>query len=233
MMTLGRSGARVDAMNTPRGALQSPSAGSRAGLGVLVRPGPPHRRSRLCNLAKRTDRSFHWQMDAWAVRSVDPFFAADQANLMARPEQLRRQIAFLKDASDGRAPRRVIHYVPLGTTAWRETPVWPPAGVKMSRFSLAGPGKLSQSTPSARGADTYVVDFTASTGESNRWRTQLGGAFVSYEDRAAADRKLLVYAGEPVSRDMELAGRPLARLNLSVTRWMPLSSLSRRYRPGR
>lgn len=214
----GPSGARVDAMNTASRAaaiaerrvpVQVWASWFDAGTAASAI-------ERFVTLPNVPTEVFIGSWTHGGGRSVDPFFAADQVNLMARSEQLRRQIGFLKNAIDGRSIKRVIHYVPLGTTTWRETPVWPPAGVKTSRFFLTGRGTLSQSTPLARGTDNYAVDFTASTGEANRWRTQLGGAFVSYDDRAAADRKLLVYDSEPVSRDMELAGRPLARLSLSV-----------------
>jgi putative CocE/NonD family hydrolase len=148
--------------------------------------------------------------------SVDPFFPVEQANVMEKPEQFRRQIGFLTDALAGRLPPHVIHYVPIGTTKWRDTPVWPPMGIKVERHALVAPGLMSRGKPATEGTDVYAVDFTASVGKQDRYRTQLGGLPVRYPDRAAADRKLLVYDGEAMSRDVELAGRPKVQLKLSV-----------------
>lgn len=35
--------------------------------------------------------------------------------------------------------------------------------------------------------DSYMVDFTASSGKQTRWHTQLGGGDVVYPDRAQED----------------------------------------------
>jgi putative CocE/NonD family hydrolase len=61
------------------------------------------------------------------------------------------------------------------------------------------------------------VDFTASSGSATRWHTQLGGGDVVYPDRAEADRKLLVYTGEPLARDVEVTGSPILTLALAST----------------
>lgn len=214
----GPSGARVDAMNTASRA----AAIAEARVPVQVWASwfdagtAASAIERYLTLSVVPTELFIASWTHGGGHSVDPFFSADQPNVMERPEQLRRQIDFLKDALDGRGPPRVIHYVPIGATKWRDTSSWPPVGVKNSRFFLTGPGALSKSPARGSEADSYAVDFSATTGKPNRWRTQLGGGLVSYEDRAAADRKLLVYDSEPMTRDMELAGRPRARLSVSV-----------------
>jgi len=112
----------------------------------------------------------------------------------------------------------MIHYVPLGSTEWRETHQWPPAGVTSRKFYLSNGNALADKSPHGEGADTYGVDFSATTGTTNRWRTQLGGDPVIYPTRAADDAKLLVYTSGAFDNDLELAGRAAVHLHLSVDR---------------
>ncbi|MGE5677858.1 MAG: CocE/NonD family hydrolase, partial [Pseudomonadota bacterium] len=75
---------------------------------------------------------------------------------------------------------------------------------------------LSESRPEgASGSDSYKVDFTATTGESNRWRTNLGGGRIAYPNRAEEDKKLLVYTSEALTEDVEITGVPVVTLNMS------------------
>ncbi|HEV2765082.1 MAG TPA: CocE/NonD family hydrolase, partial [Pyrinomonadaceae bacterium] len=77
------------------------------------------------------------------------------------------------------------------------------------------PGQSSAPAADA-GADTYAVDFEASTGEKNRWRTQLGGPVV-YPDRAAEDARLLTYTSPPLAADTEITGHPVVTLHVTST----------------
>jgi putative CocE/NonD family hydrolase len=65
------------------------------------------------------------------------------------------------------------------------------------------------------GADRYAVDFEATTGQSNRWYTQLGGSDVIYPDRKEEDRKLLTYTSKPLDKEIEITGHPLVTLYVS------------------
>jgi putative CocE/NonD family hydrolase len=69
----------------------------------------------------------------------------------------------------------------------------------------------------AEATDTYTVDFTASSGPTTRWHTQLGGGDVIYADRAREDRKLLTYTGAPLASDVEITGSPVLSLALAST----------------
>jgi putative CocE/NonD family hydrolase len=114
------------------------------------------------------------------------------------------------------AGRRLDYHV-VGAGVWRSTPVWPPEGVRSERLYLARGNRLSTLPPTARtGADRHQIDPSATTGLANRWRTQIGCPPVAHDDRAAADRKLLVYDGARLDRPLEITGAPVARLHLAV-----------------
>lgn len=61
------------------------------------------------------------------------------------------------------------------------------------------------------------MDFTASSGTQTRWHTQLGGGDVVYPDRAAEDKKLLIYTSAPLEADLEITGSPVLALEMAST----------------
>lgn len=65
--------------------------------------------------------------------------------------------------------------------------------------------------------DNYSVDYTTTTGMTNRWWTQMGGGDVVYPDRAAEDTKLLVYETSPLERDLLVTGTPELTLQIAST----------------
>ena len=87
----------------------------------------------------------------------------------------------------------------------------------MVRWYLSENNKLTLSAPtSSAGADTYAVNFEATTGEKNRWHTQVGGP-VEYPDRAEEDKKLLTYTSEPLAADTEITGHAVIDLLVTST----------------
>jgi uncharacterized protein len=125
-----------------------------------------------------------------------------------------------------------IQYYTMGEGRWHTTKTWPPAATRRERLYLAPANALSAAAPVARiapaaessvtgqspiAADRYEVDFTASSGTATRWHTQLGGGDVVYPDRAAEDRKLLIYTGPPLTADLEITGSPVLTLTIAAT----------------
>src|SRR6185436_3184224 len=108
-------------------------------------------------------------------------------------------------------------YFTVGEERWKVTKTWPVPGTTMVRWYLDDGNTLSKNAPSAStGADTYNVNFDATTGEKNRWHTQVGGQVV-YPDRAEEDRKLLVYTSVPFDADTEVTGHPIIDLFVTST----------------
>jgi putative CocE/NonD family hydrolase len=118
----------------------------------------------------------------------------------------------------GNAPplEREVRYFTLGVNRWQTSPVWPPEGLEERRLLLAGDGTLSEGNGSPSGNDDYRVDFAATTGENNRWMTQMGRR-VQYPDRRDEDLKLLTYTSAPLASDLEVTGSPTAIIHLSST----------------
>jgi putative CocE/NonD family hydrolase len=61
------------------------------------------------------------------------------------------------------------------------------------------------------------VDWTATTGETNRWYTSLYKHDVVYPDRAEEDEKLLTYTSTPMETDVEITGNPIVTLYVVST----------------
>jgi hypothetical protein len=150
---------------------------------------------------------------------ADPFVASKAEDEPGAPRPALEFLDFAHRALATPAEgRRLIHYYTAGAALWRTTVAWPPVGIAPARWYLDDRRRLDRAPPAAAGADRYDVDFKATTGQSNRWTTQLGGGPVDYGDRSAEDRKLLAYTSAPLARAIEITGAPMAVLRLSSTR---------------
>ncbi|MEM7705322.1 MAG: CocE/NonD family hydrolase [Pseudomonadota bacterium] len=116
------------------------------------------------------------------------------------------------------SPAKELSYYTVGENAWKTTDVWPPRGHRLERWWFDADGVLSVTPPEAVvGSDRYAVDFSAGTGPTSRWSTQLGGGDVFYEDRSVADTKLLTYTSAPLEHAVELTGTALVTVQVSST----------------
>lgn len=147
-----------------------------------------------------------------------PAVAELEVTKQTRDERLMRFFdAYLKDTPE-RTAGRSIEYFTMGENKWKSTETWPPSGVSTIPWYFAPNNALSPSAPAGLGAsDSYTVDFTASTGASNRWRTQAQGEDVVYADRAEQDAKILTYTSAPLDADTEITGTPVVTLHLNST----------------
>ncbi|RPI89993.1 MAG: CocE/NonD family hydrolase [Chloroflexi bacterium] len=156
-----------------------------------------------------------------AMYHADPFLPADAAVEPSPAEQFDMLTAFfdayLKD--DGAAaPETGITYYTLGAGTWNTTRVWPPEGVVPVKWFFGEDQGLVPSPPAnGSGSDSYTVDWTASTGELNRWYTGLFKDDVVYPDRLEEDKKLLTYTSASVQEDVEITGNPVVTLYVSST----------------
>ncbi|HKR01444.1 MAG TPA: CocE/NonD family hydrolase [Pyrinomonadaceae bacterium] len=152
-----------------------------------------------------------------ASQNASPYFSVNSQRLSIGYEWLRFFDQHLKGIETDVDAGKALFYNTIGEERWKKTTVWPVAGTKMVRWHMAGGNSLSTSAPTeAAGADTYQVDFEATTGDKNRWRTQLGGPVI-YPDRAEADRRLLTYTSQPLTEDTEITGYPVVNLYITST----------------
>jgi putative CocE/NonD family hydrolase len=153
-----------------------------------------------------------------ASQNASPYFSATSQRISIMYEWLRFFDHYLKGVDTDVDSEKVLFYYTMGEERWKKTKVWPVAGTKTMRLYMASDNSLSESAPTlTAGADNYQVDFEASTGEKNRWRTQLGGQVV-YPDRAEEDRRLLTYTSQPLTSDTEITGYPVINLYVTSTR---------------
>jgi hypothetical protein len=170
------------------------------------------------------------------VYNVDPFLPLDKHTPLDPPFEERDRIEagffdhFLRE--DHPEPfASSVRYYTMGEGEWHTSAVWPPAGLTTRRYYLVGAaGSVSaggdgsnaeeehslglQPPTTMSDSDSYTVDFSTTTGKDNRWHTQLGGDVI-YPDRAAEDKKLLIYTGAPLNTDVEITGSPLVTLDIA------------------
>jgi putative CocE/NonD family hydrolase len=149
------------------------------------------------------------------------------SNLAADPplpvqwrEMLRFLDAYLKDADNGVRSEKVLFYYTLGEERWKRTGVWPPQGTTTQRWYLAENGTLSPTAPDAEsGADSFTIDFRATTGDYNRWweLSALERKTVMYRRRAEAGQHMLTYTTPTLAEDTEITGYPVITLHVSST----------------
>jgi uncharacterized protein len=164
---------------------------------------------------KNSQRAIIGSWNHGASQNASPYFSVKSQRISIMYEWLRFFDHYLKDIDTGLDSEKVLFYYTMGEERWKQTRVWPVAGTKNMRLYMAGDNSLSESAPTlTAGTDTYKVDYEASTGEKNRWRTQLGGQVI-YADRAEEDRRLLTYTSQPLASDTEITGYPV--INLYVT----------------
>ncbi len=154
-------------------------------------------------------------------QAYDPFLGVNSSEASVRIEQEREVTAFFDNVmkeSGPDLPHKEIRYYTLGEGVWKTTPVWPVEGFAPTAFYFYPDGSMKKTVPdNETGSNRYEVDFSATTGENNRWHTNLGAPPVIYADRAEEDRKLLTYTSDPLATDIEITGKPVATLNLSST----------------
>ena len=153
--------------------------------------------------------------------TASPYQPPDFATTPSREEQLFESLCYfdhyLKGRDNGTPEKELIYYT-LGEETWKTTDVWPPPGFDTSRYYFSENESLASEPPSsASGSDNYTVDFEVTTGTSNRWFTQRGGADVVYNDRSDVDTRLLTYTSAPLGKDLEMTGTPVVRLFVSST----------------
>ena len=142
----------------------------------------------------------------------------DPSSPAQRLEDLRFFDYYLKGIDTSIMNEKVVIYYTMGEAKWKRTTTWPVSGVTRERWYLDEEQTLTTETPSdPDGADSYEIDFEATSGTATRWHTELGGEDVVYGDRAEEDERLLTYTSTPLEADLEVTGYPLVLLHVAST----------------
>ena len=158
---------------------------------------------------------------AWshgARQDTDPFNPADSPLTPSTEAQRLEDLCFYDRYVRGQGgSQHELVYRTMGEEGWKRTTEWPLPEAENQDWYLGEGGLLSRSPPTGGGADEYAVDYSHTTGTRNRWATNNGAGDVVYEDRAAADAKLLTYTTEPLEEDLEITGYPVVLLHMRST----------------
>lgn len=162
-----------------------------------------------------------WSHGGWHIS--DPLLDRSSTQQELEKAQIDEVIRFFDrylktDKKIANHPNKEIQYYTFGEGTWKTTDIWPVQGFNQKILYFGPQGTLEEVKPvESNGSDTYKVDFTATTGENNRWFTNVGGGAIMYPDRAKEDSKLLTYTSEALEQDTEITGVPVVTLNLSST----------------
>ncbi len=143
-----------------------------------------------------------------------------------RGTEMRRWFDYwLKDIDNGIMAEPPVAYYVMGAPqdqAIRWSRQWPIAEAKSVRYYFCGgpsgsvtstnDGLLSRSAGEP-GADTYVADYTTSSGSATRW---MPGP-PDYPDMTGNDRKALTFTTEPLDEPVEVIGHPIVHLWLQCS----------------
>jgi uncharacterized protein len=147
--------------------------------------------------------------------NADPFASpgpAQPSQLQQRLEALEFFDHYLKDSLGTSAPERRLNYYTIGEGQWHSTDVWPPKGLRQATYYLNSKAELG---PKQSGEKVHVKLAVTSTGESNRWHTQLGGNPVDYAKALEKMNALTSFTTAPLASPLEITGQPILRLRLS------------------
>jgi putative CocE/NonD family hydrolase len=150
-------------------------------------------------------------------QNASPYQTPESQRVMQTFEGLRFFDHYLKGIDTGLDTEKRLYYFTIGEERWKFTNVWPIAGTQMTRWYFNENNSLSTKAPDAKSTeDRYAINFDATTGEKNRWHTQVGGEVI-YLDRAEEDKKLLTYTTAPLEADVEITGHPIVSLFITST----------------
>lgn len=150
---------------------------------------------------------------------TDPYLGENTANPYTRSQQTTELLQFFDTyLKEERSLKRSIRYYTMGENKWKMTEQWPPAGIETRRYWFSAEHSLTANSPStSTAADTYKVDFTATTGDTTRWHTQINDSVVAYPNRTEEDKKLLTYTTAPLKTPIEITGNPIVTLFVDST----------------
>jgi putative CocE/NonD family hydrolase len=149
---------------------------------------------------------------------IDPWRPPTKSKFDHNGELLRFFDHYLKNIDTGLGSEPRVHYFTMVEGRWKSADAWPPPAATRSYY-FGAERQLGLDPPgSDGGADEYLVDRTAGTGEHSRWHTQVTiGEAVQYPDRSGQDAKLMAYTSAALDHPLEVTGHPVVTLFVTST----------------
>jgi putative CocE/NonD family hydrolase len=154
---------------------------------------------------------------------------SNRADLNYGTEALRWFDYWLKGIDNGIMDEPPIHYYLQdgpGKGSWQTADRWPLTAQSLTSYYF-GPGKsgniasandgslIAVSPTKASASDSYVVDYTTTTGTKSRWGA-VEEAHV-YPDFSAHDAKALTYTTPPLQSEVLVTGHPVVHVWITTT----------------
>ncbi|MBI5115020.1 CocE/NonD family hydrolase [Candidatus Poribacteria bacterium] len=152
---------------------------------------------------------------------ISPWGTSHKPEFNHNLEMLRFFDYHLKGIRNGIMEEKPIYYFTMGEEKWKSADTWPLPNQQLRTLYFSSDAGLSETKPSDdAGHDTYIVDYSAGTGDIAHWNSLTGprGDVVwGYPNRTEDDGKLLRYTGAPLGEDMEVTGHPIVKLFVTST----------------
>jgi putative CocE/NonD family hydrolase len=157
---------------------------------------------------------------------IGPWNHYQSYNLDRSTEILRWYDHWLKGIDNGIMDEPPIHYTVMGAPdedKFREAHQWPiPQARNVKYYLHRGPSGsvrsvndgLLSSLMSKKGFDSYVTNYTTTSGKATRW---YGQAVPAYPDMTINDQKALTYTTEPLTKNVEIMGHPVVHIWLQCS----------------
>ncbi|MBK0378153.1 CocE/NonD family hydrolase [Mucilaginibacter segetis] len=128
---------------------------------------------------------------------------------------------FLKGSGDKNSGLPDAYMYDTGKKEWEKFDQWPAAAATHQKLYLNNNGKLSETEPNEKGAETYISDPMKPVPYTEDNTTTLGFTPHNYmsEDQRFAGRRpdVLVYESEVLDNDVTLGGEIMAHLKVATT----------------
>jgi hypothetical protein len=123
----------------------------------------------------------------------------------------------LKGYENGIQDEPRVRYFTMQEEAWKTAETWPPPGTLTQACYLHENGQLSPELPPAgNSSDILKADSRQGTGKDSRWYSLLSKVKTHkyYPDRRERDKLLTCYDSQPLDRNTEVTGHPIATIFL-------------------
>ncbi len=149
--------------------------------------------------------------------NTDPFAASIEMPDFGLEKLYELMIAFfdrfVKGNEQPQPSLKRFSYYTMAEKLWHQSDGIPETAAQRLYFS--DNHSLEHNAPStSSGSDQYKVNFDLGTGETARWRTQMGALPVAYPNQREENQHRLVYTSAALEQDLRVTGFPRLSLEL-------------------
>lgn len=153
--------------------------------------------------------------------NASPFSDTKEVTFDVKAEMLRFFDHYVKGIDNGINREKKINYFTVGEEEWKSSESWPPLPehASVTYYFSADKKLVTDSATLQKGTVEYIIDYTATSGNSSRWNSQTPtykNGPTNYPDRTEVSARLLNFTTQPFSAAVELTGHVIADLYISA-----------------